>query len=112
MYRRGGDPWIEPASGGGPAALPASPTGAPLPFFAAHGFAHLEPEDEELLVLTNGARDLSPAADETLFGPDAIEVENAFDDDNVELPEPDPEFDEDLSDVLAEIEAGEPSPVA
>ena len=117
MYHRGGDPWIEPAAG---AARPASLSGAPpesadrafAPFLAEHGFADLEPEDEELLVLMDGARDLSPAADDTLFGPDAIEVENAFDDEIVELPEADPEFDEDLGEVLAEIAGLEPSPVA
>lgn len=124
MYRRGGDPWIEPSSDAlDPGLLMPDPGFEPLPepplaeapggsvepILEDDGFADLEPEDEEFLAFIESARDLAPAADDT-FGPDAAELEKAGGAEALELPPPDVEFDEDLGDVLAEIEA-EPNPV-
>lgn len=124
MYLRGGDPWIEPASDSlDPRLVPPElltdtlraegPSAFSEPIFEADdGFAVLEPEDEEFLVFINAAQDLVPAADDGLTGPDAIELDGASDDERLALPEADPEFDEDLGEVLAEIAAGELAPVA
>jgi hypothetical protein len=99
MYLRGGDPWIEPARDPGDPDLlvRAAPFGG--------GFAALEPCDEEFLVFLRVAGDPPPAADNT--GPDGSELVCASGDDELELPQADPRFDEDLSDVLAAIEAEE-----
>lgn len=126
MYRRGGDPWIEPASGDvDPGLILPDPLLEPEPIGPAadapdelfdpttvdDGFADLEPEDEELLEMLNSGKDLAPVADGT-FGPDDAELEGADGDDVLELPEADPEFDEDLSQVLAEIDAAQEVPGA
>jgi N-acetylmuramoyl-L-alanine amidase-like protein len=96
MYLRGGDPWVEPALGpGDPDLVRRDP-----PF--GRGFAALEPCDEEFLVFLREAGDPPPAADET--GPDGSELVCACGDDELELPQADPRFDEDLTDVLAAIE--------
>ena len=118
MYRRGGDPWIEPASGDVDPGLVFADPGFDLdpipsadapdqgfdPTLVDDGFAELEPEDEELLAVLDSGPDLAPVADDT-FGPDAVELEGGGADEVLELPPEDPEFDEDLTDVLAEIEA-------
>ena len=133
MYKRGGDPWIEPVSDSiDPALLPDALTGepglAPSPVLldpdsAANvpgrrfvrasevddGFAALDAEDEDFLVVINALKDLVPGDDST-SGPDEVELV-ADDDDEQELPPADPDFDQDLSEVLAEIEAAEAAPV-
>lgn len=96
MYLRGGDPWIEPEAGD-PGVASADPS-------VHDGFVELEPGDEEFLVFLAAAGDQPPAADDT--GPDGAElVCVGGDDDELELPEADPRFDEDLTAVLAAIEA-------
>jgi hypothetical protein len=97
MYLRGGDPWVEPALG------PGDPDLVPRDRPFGRGFAALEPCDEEFLVFLRAAGDLPPAADAT--GPDGSELVCACGDDELELPQADPRFDEDLSEVLAGIEA-------
>jgi hypothetical protein len=96
VYLRGGDPWTEPAVGGAPGSRGSCGS-------CDDGFAELEPSDEEFLVFLRAASDLPPAADET--GPDGAELVCATGDDELELPEPDPRFDEDLGDVLAALDA-------
>jgi N-acetylmuramoyl-L-alanine amidase len=98
MFLRGGDPWVEPAAGPGDIDLVTRQA----PF--GGGFAALEPCDDEFLEFLRAAGDPPPAADAS--GPDGSELVCASGDDELELPQPDPRFDEDLGDLLAAIGAG------
>jgi hypothetical protein len=92
MYLAGGEPWVEPPGD----------TLEPID----DGLVDLTPEDEPVLAEVDTGDFPGPEADAVATGPDADEREAASETDEVlELPEPDDEFDEDLSDVLAEIEA-------
>ena len=87
MYTRGGDPWRDEGRRFAP---------------DADDFVSLAPEDEDF-------QDLEPQAaaedDEQATGPDEAEARaDAGAADEGELPEADDEYDEDLSDVIAEIE--------
>lgn len=88
MYRKGGLPWVEPT---GDSTEPED-----------DGVVDLEPDDEELLAELEAGRVTAPS-DPAAIGPDADEAEAAGDEEA--LPDADDEFDEDLSDVLAEIGA-------
>lgn len=92
MYKRGGDPFAD-----GEAAF------APAP---ADDFVELTPGDEEFV---EQAPEEAAVADAAATGPDEEEEAAAADispHDEGELPEAAEGFDEDLTDVLAEIEAG------
>ncbi len=84
------------------------PTGdAELP----EGFVDLTPREEAVLADAEAGNLPDHDADATEIGPDEEEQPSASDaEDRLELPEADEEFDEDLSDLLAEItvEAEEP----
>ena len=94
IYLKGGEPWVEP-SGDEP---------------VDEGFAELTPEDEQVLAEVDRGKVPDHEADAQAFGPDDDEREAPADLGDLELPEADDEFDEDLSDMLAEIER-EPSRV-
>lgn len=122
MYLRGGDPWIEPVSadvGVAPELLadlgpepPQAKTSDPIadPNLVDDGFAELEPEDEEFLAFVNAAEDLVPVPDASFFGPDDAEIASSGGDAVLELPEADPQFDEDLTGVLGETEEPQRAP--
>lgn len=96
MYLRGGMAWVEPS--GNDVEPPDD------------GLADLQPVDEALLAqIEAGTVVLDPEQDAEAVGPDEFELnapEGAL-----ELPPPDPEFDEDLSDLLAEIELEDEQPL-
>lgn len=95
MYLMGGETWVEPT---GDAELP-------------EGFVDLTPREEAVLADAEAGNLPDHDADATEIGPDEEEQPSASDaEDRLELPEADEEFDEDLSDLLAEItvEAEEP----
>lgn len=125
MYRRGGDPWIEPASDELPAGIVLPDVdnvivvdvgGERRLFVDANlvddGFAELEPDDEEFLAFMAAATDLAPVPEDPFTQADDDELESADDDEEPTLLAADPEFDEDLSDLIAEIAAEETQPVA
>lgn len=127
MYKRGGDPWVEPASeaiSGTPPfvaedeSISQRPAGYPAvgvqEGLVEGAFVALAPEDEELLVLL-GAGQVLANPDDPRSGPDEQELAAGTGveaDDVQELPEADDEFDEDLTELLAEIEPliGDPAP--
>ena len=78
------------------------------------GFVDLAPEDQEILADIAEGRAPSIEADEAETGPDEDErlLGESDVDEVLELPEADDEFDEDLSELLAEIEAEERQPTA
>ena len=100
MYRKGGMKWVEPSGVAGGQI--------------DDGFVDLSPEEEEILAEVAEGRAPGIEADFAETGPD--EEERLLGESNVdevlELPEADDEFDEDLSDLLAEIEAEEPQPTS
>jgi hypothetical protein len=98
MYKRGGIPFVEPS---GDTEEPIS-------------FVDLTPEDEESLAEVEEGRAPAIEADVVLTGPDDEErllVESDVEE-ALELPEADDEFDEDLSELLAEIDAEVRQPTA
>jgi hypothetical protein len=101
MYKRGGIPWVEPSSD----------TDEPID----DGFVDLDPEEEQE-ILAEVAEGMSPSieGDDPETGPDEEErlLGESDVDGILELPEEDEEFDEDLSELLAEIEAEERQPTA
>jgi hypothetical protein len=91
MYLRGGEPWVEPTRG----------TDEEIP----EGFVDLTPREEVVLADLEAGNAPDHDADAKLVGPDEEELASASDaDERLELPEGDEEFDEDLSELLAEIE--------
>jgi hypothetical protein len=90
MYHRGGDPWVEPSGNEEP---------------PDDGFVDLTPDDDRFAEDVAAGRVPPPDQDVELTGPDAVEAEGDTGGD-LELPEADEEFDEDLSDVLAGIREG------
>jgi hypothetical protein len=92
MYKQGGQPWVEPS---GDDDIDLSPV-------------ELQPEDEELLAEAERTG-VDHEADNKVFGPDDEERDAPGDPGEGELPEADPEFDEDLSDLLAELDAEQPT---
>lgn len=97
MYKRGGIPWVEPSGDTEP---------------IDEGFVDLTPEDDEFLADVAEGRAPGIEADEAETGPDEEERLRGESDveEVLELPEADDEFDEDLSELLAEIEADERQP--
>jgi hypothetical protein len=91
MYLAGGEPWVEPSGD----------TDEPVD----DGLVDLTPEDEEVVAEVEAGKVPDFEADAKAFGPDDDEREAPGDTSDLELPEADDEFDEDLGDVLAEIEA-------
>jgi hypothetical protein len=99
MYKRGGLPWVEPSGD----------TDEPID----DGLVDLDPEEEkEILAEVAEGKSPSVGAYDPETGPDEEErlLGEADVDDVAELPEADEEFDEDLSELLAEIEAEERQP--
>jgi N-acetylmuramoyl-L-alanine amidase len=91
MYLRGGEPWVE------------LPLDAPAD---DEGFFELSSEDELVLAEISAGKLPDLAADSVFFGPDDEEVEAlAEGSDRLELPEADDEFEEDLTDLVAEVDA-------
>jgi hypothetical protein len=86
MYMKGGEPWVEPSGDEEPDVSPAD----------------LTPEDEQALSEAERGRIPDPKTDEEATGPD--DDERDAPEGERELPEPDDEFDEDLSAVLRESE--------
>lgn len=97
MYLRGGDPWIEPSGD----------TDSQLD----EGFVDLTPEDEQVVAEVERGNVPDFEADALVFGADDDERDAPADASELELPEADDEFDEDLSHVLAEVETGQESRV-
>jgi hypothetical protein len=91
MYLKGGIPWVEPTGD--------------TPEEDGGGFVDLEPEDEQLIAEVDAGNVPDQEADAKAFGPDDDEANAPGDE--AELPEADDEFDEDLSDLLDEIKAGQ-----
>jgi hypothetical protein len=92
MYLKGGEPWVEPSGD----------TDEEI----ADGFVDLAPEDEQVLAEIDRGNVPDHEADrENAFGPDDEEREAPADMSDLVMTEPDEEFDEDLSEVLAEIES-------
>lgn len=86
MYLKGGERWVEPSGNEQP----------------DDGFADLTPADEEVVAEVDRGILPDHEADERATGPDDAEREAPAGE--LELPEADDEFDEDLSEVLAEVE--------
>lgn len=98
MYLRGGEPWVEPS--GDEDEL------------VDQDFVDLTPREEDVLADVDAGNAPDLEADARFFGPDEHELTAASDtDEALELPEADPEFDEDLSELLAEIEIEQEEPV-
>lgn len=97
MYKRGGIQFVEPS---GDTDL------------EIEGFVDLEPEDEAIIADVAEGRAPGIEADAAETGPDEEErlLGESDVDEVLELPEADDEFDEDLSELLAEIEAEERQP--
>jgi len=96
MYRRGGNPWVEPSGN-----VEDQPD---------DGFVELTPEEEELLAEINAGEAVpDPEQDAAAVGPDKEELDAP--EGEPELPEADPEFDEDLTELLEEIELDEKQPL-
>jgi hypothetical protein len=96
MYLRGGEPWVEP-SGDTAEAID-------------DGLVDLAPEDEELAAEIDAGKRPDPDTDAAAVGPDEKELSAPVDED-LELPEVDPDFDEDLTELLEEIEIDEKQPL-
>lgn len=89
MYLRGGERWVDTEG-----------------TFGEDEFVDLSPRDEDVLEDLDNEAAPGPEADSQFVGPDKEELESASEDDtDLELPEADAEFDEDLADLLEEIEA-------
>ncbi len=91
MYHRGGDPWVEPS---GNEEQPDD------------GLVDADPADLAFQEDLAAGRIPNVRDDEEATGPDASEADVTGDDGGLTLPEADQDFDEDLGDLLAEIEAG------
>jgi hypothetical protein len=97
MYKRGGEPWVEPSSGL-PEADDVSSERDGL-------FFPLAPEDEQVLAEIDAGNVPDLDAEQAAFGPDAEELEGRNEsDERLELPEADEDADEDLSELIAEID--------
>lgn len=97
MYKKGGEPWVEP-SGDAEEEIDMSPV-------------DLTPEDEQVEAEVDRGNVPDFEADAQAFGADEEEREAPADLGDLELPEADDEFDEDLSGVLAEVETAQESRV-
>jgi hypothetical protein len=91
MYLKGGEPWVEPSGDEQP----------------DDGFADLMPEDEEVVAEVDRGNVPDHEADLEAEGPEAEEKDAPGGPEDLELPEADDEFDEDLGEVLAEIQEKE-----
>lgn len=89
MYHRGGDPWVEPSGNEEP---------------PDDGFVDADPADLAFQEDLAQGRVPNVVDDADATGPDSAEAAAAGAGDVLELPEADEEFDEDLSELLAEIE--------
>lgn len=100
MYHKGGIKWVEPSGD----------TDEQID----DGLVDLAPEEEEILAEVAEGRAAGIEADLAETGPDEEErlLGESDVDEVLELPEADEEFDEDLSELLAEIEAEERQPTA
>lgn len=95
MYLKGGEKWIESSD---------------AEFEPDDGFIDLSPEEEELLAEIEAGKPVrDPEQDAAAVGPDEDELEAP--EGELQLPDADPEFDEDLSEVLEEIEVEETQPL-
>jgi N-acetylmuramoyl-L-alanine amidase len=86
MFKKGGEPWVEPSGDEQP----------------DDGLAELTPEDEEVVAEVDRGNVPDHEADKKAFGPDEEEKDAPAGE--LVLPERDDEFDEDLSDVADETE--------
>jgi hypothetical protein len=86
MYLKGGERWVEPSGDEQP----------------DDGLADLTPDDEQVMAELERGNLPDPDEDERATGPDEAEREAPAGE--LELPEADDEFDEDLSEILAEVE--------
>jgi hypothetical protein len=91
MYLKGGQPWVEPSRDAGDEI--------------DEGFVDLAPEDEQVLAEVERGNVPDHEADREAFGADEEEREAPADMSDLVMTEPDEEFDEDLSEVLAEVES-------
>ena len=98
MYKQGGEPWVEPPPAGvGPRGEAPAP-GEDEPF-------ELTREDEEVLAAINEGKVPDLAADAVFVGPDEDELAAAGAEERLEPPAADEAFDEDLTELVAQVDA-------
>jgi hypothetical protein len=97
MYKRGGEPWVEPSGD--------------TDEQVDDGLVELTPEDEQVVEEVEQGNVPDFEADAEAFGADPEERDAPADTSDLELPEADDEFDEDLTDVLAEVESTQEQPL-